>query len=1294
MTIKYKILFVFLFLHSSFLFANEVFRHISIKDGLSSNRTYRAVQDSKGFIWITTDAGVDRFDGENIVHYNLEKQDELASMGFRFDRILIDKYDNIFVVNTRCYVYKFNKESGKFDLLKEFEKVYGKYVINVFLDSNHKLILGTPTNLIVYNYDSKSLDILKIRNPRYIIRYGDGYIFSTNGKLIKANSDFSKLEVLGKWTLKKGGKNNFDRILYDKNKNRIWVGTGRLGIYYFDLLTKEYKEAEFNNLVRNFPLWDMKLINDSTLLLGTDGSGLIELNTNAAKITARYQFNQDNDNSLSSNVIHGILLTKDSLYFITTDLGGIDIINPHRPKFQRIKRERGNPNSLRNNVVYSIREISPDLLAFGTDRGLSFWNRKTDRWKNPGRNSTNSNNVVTRITNAKDGTYWVNYFIGKTRVFNASEKFREVPPEIASVTNSKAMLFDDRTNTLWMARNSSHTRLISYNFDTHVLNNLTIPFIHVIVEYKDNKIFAGTADGLYIIDSNSGEYTQFSNMLESKLRRITSLATDADGTVWIGSDGGGLARLNVETKSITRYGYKNGMASNHIYTLNIDDAGNVWAGTNYGISKVNPLTGKIDNYFSSDGIASVDFMHCASCKLHTGEIIIGGSNGATLFDPEKITPPDYSLNMVFTSLSVNQKEITVDNSDILTTSLHKTDEIELQHNENSFSIEFVNIDLIHPKQNKYIWKLDGFDNQWSKPAGTGKATYSNLSPGKYLFRVRLVSNLVSNNKVYEKKIGIIIHPPFWRSPVAFVFYFLLILLIILLALHYNRLMHDVRSTKEKLQYLANMAHEIKTPLTLIRAPIGDVIRQTENKTVKEKLNLAMENIEKLQMKIGQFLDFKKINKIEYIYPEKIDIIAFVKKKIFAFDLIAEKNNLKLTFESAVESQIIYCAPDMLDRIISNLLSNAVKYNKPGGFINVRIVVEEPYWTLIVTDSGIGIPSKEQNRIFKPFYRANNAIGANISGSGVGLALVADMVKVLNGTISLKSKENRGSTFTLKFPVGKPDIHNTETEQVVKDTVTEVAETRNADFDLLKILIVEDDGELRSYIKKELSKHYEVIEAVDGEEGLEKVQKELPDLVLSDVAMPRMNGRQLCINIKSHSSISHIPVILLSGLDSKEHIIKGLAAGADDYITKPFDSMILIAKIENLIDSRKKVKEILLNSGQEGFDAEIKNDLDKQFVKQITEIIEDNLSDPELSVRLLYSSAGMSRTAFYHKLKSLINLSPAEFIRMIRLNKAKELLLERRYNVNEVAYMCGFTDPKYFSTSFKKQFGKSPSAFIK
>jgi signal transduction histidine kinase/DNA-binding response OmpR family regulator/ligand-binding sensor domain-containing protein len=1293
MTLK-KLLLIWLFALLNFVASgNGVFKHISVKDGLSSNRTYRAVQDNEGFVWVTTGMGVDRFDGKNIVHYDLEMHDELSSYGYQFNTILKDENDNIFVVNNRSYIYRLNRNKDEFELIPAFNNYHGKYIYNAII-SHNKMLCVTPSRMIIYDYKKDSLykPPQQFNNIYNITDAGDGYLLIRANKIFKADHDLSTLDELCELKSNASKIPILRNIINGSKKGEFWIGTDNSGIFHFDLNTGKYKEVKANRHLKNFPVRDIKLINDTTLLIGSDGAGLIIMDTKTGEITAQYQNDQDDDNSISSNVIHGIQVTANSLYFITTDIGGISIMNPNKPEFQLIKRIRGNPNSLLNDVIYSIVEPGPGELIFGTDRGLSLWNRNKNKWKNIDYSSSGSrNNVVTQIATAGDGTFWVSYFIGETRVFNASPKFKFVPDELKAIKNSKAMLFDDRTNTLWMSRNGRNIRLVSYNFDHHSLNHYTIPNVLCLKKYKKKNIIVGTSEGLYIINIYTNDFSRFSN-LPSQFYRITSIAISKNNKIWIGSDRSGIARIDMNSNEIETFTTDNGLLSNHIFAISTDNNGNLWASSDKGLSKIEAGNGHIINFFKSDGVVTTNFMNRAICKLHTGEIIIGSAIGATLFDPDKIKRNSYHENLVFTNLYVNQKKITPAGSEILSATLNNTDHIHLKYDENSFAIEFTNIDLIHPAQHKFSWILEGLEKEWTKPSVTSTASYSNLKPGEYTFRVRLISGLSSAGLPHQRTIKITITSPAWRTPVAFIIYFFVILLIIYLALYYNKLMHDVRSSREKLQYLANMAHEIKTPLTLIKAPIGDLLKKAEDKTEKEKLELAINNIEKLQKKIGQFLDLKKIDNLEYVHHEKIDIIAFVKKKIYAFNLVAERKNIKLTFESAYESRIIYCEPDMLDRIISNLLSNAIKYNRPGGFINVRIHIDDDHWTLIVTDSGIGIPRKELNKIFKPFFRAENAMKANKPGSGIGLALVADILKVLNGTITVKSKENKGTTFTLKFPTGEPDMNEgTESDDNFSES-EETEETTGSD-DAIKILVVEDDKELREYISKELANHYNVIEASDGNEAMTKVIKELPDLVLSDVAMPRMNGRQLCINIKSKPSTSHVPVILLSGLDSKEHILKGLEAGADDYITKPFDSSILIAKIENLINSRKKVKDMLLDPAKGSLDAEIKNDYDKEFVAKITALVEENISDPDVSVRMLYTSVGMSRTAFYHKLKSLIDMSPAEFIRLIRLNKSKELLLTKQYNINEVAYMCGFSDPKYFSTSFKKHFGKSPSAFV-
>lgn len=1276
-------------------YADNRFKHLTIKDGLSSNRVYQSVQDKAGFIWICTDEGIDRFDGKNIVHYPLEMHNEFAGLGYQFTRILIDKYDEIFVISNRTFVYRLDRLADKFVRIKEFEPYYGKYVFTAYLDSRKNLMISEPENFFVYNYQAKKLIKLpkKISENRiYSITETDNhYILGSINQLYLLSYDFKSLKKIGTWNLPTDKQVEFKNLLYEKKNKGLWIGTKNYGIIYYDFKSNSYKENKFNDYLKEFPVWDIKKANDSTLLIGTDGAGLFAIDHKHKKIIKQYLYNQDDENTISSNVIHGILVSKNSLYFIATDIGGINILNPRKKDFISIKREKGNKNSLGNNVIHAIEEISPGVIAFGTDRGISLWYRKTNLWRHiESETQTGRNNVVTEIAKANDGTFWVGYFIKPTKVYNASKKYNYVPEEIQACKNSKAMFFDNNTNTLWVGKNGQKIRLLAYNYNTHTLSRLTLPGITTLTA-TDKYILAGTFSGLYLIDKKNHDFKLF-NYLTGRLNKVTSIKVSKNDILWLGSDGGGLARIDLSTDSIFVYDTNKGLASNHIYSIEIDDSGIVWAVTEESLAKINPENKKIINYFKSDGIISGDFKYNASCKTASGDIIIGGINGATIFSPDKVRKPINTPNLLFTGFYINQNKLTPANSDILKQPLNQTKEIRLKYNQNSFSIHFTNIDFIHPEQSKYSWILEGEDKEWSQPSNTGVASYSNLPPGNYTFRVRVKPISYSESKPLEKVLHIKINLPFWKTPWAFVIYTFIILFFILLALYYNKLMHDVRSSREKLRYLANMAHEIKTPLSLIRAPIGDLMKQTDNESMQEKLRLAMNNVEKLQKRISLFLDFKRIDKIQNIHLERIEIIGFVKKKIFAFDILAKRNQIKLTFETALDTLDVYCDPDLLDRIISNLLSNAIKYNKPGGFVNVRIRLEEPYWILRVTDSGIGIPRKEQKKVFRPFFRASNALYLKKQGSGVGLALVADMVEVLKGTIKLESKENRGATFTVKLPIGKPDIHDINYMHKLEDENANESNEINQNK-LFKILIAEDEQELRKYIKKEFEKKYAIIEAQDGQDALNKVQKELPDLVLTDVAMPRMNGRQLCMNIKSQTATSHIPVILLSALDSKDHILKGLAAGADDYITKPFDSSILIAKIENLINNRKKVKEKLINPEIGSLDNEIKSDLDKEFIKKIKELIEDNLSDPDLSVRTLYTYMGMSRTAFYHKLKSLIDLSPAEFIRLIKLNKAKELLLKGKYNINEVAYMCGFSDAKYFSTSFKKQFGKSPSNFI-
>jgi signal transduction histidine kinase/DNA-binding response OmpR family regulator/ligand-binding sensor domain-containing protein len=1273
---------------------NDNFRHLLRKNGLSANRTYQAIEDKEGFVWITTYEGVDRFDGQEIVHYKLPMHDEIASQGYQFNYILIDKDNTIFIVNNRGYVFKLNRMSDKFELLKDFEEIYGRYVFNAMINSKKQIILGTPEGLIVYDYRTQRFIESKVDVAVFsIMEYENGYLIGLINGIARLSSDFQTYKKLGKWNEAVGYGIRLRTLSYDSLNQRIWFGTQNSGLNYFDIRLNKYFKSNLHKNLSNFPIWDIKLVNDTTMLVGTDGAGMFVIDLQKIKIKKHYTHNPDYEGSINSNVIHGILVSSENIYFITTDIGGVSVLTPLKPGFKILKREKNNVNSLKNNTVRSIKELPFGTIVFGTDRGVSFWDRQSNSWEHLN-NETDigRNKVVTSMACAKNGALWVGYFLGNNSIKKTTAKYNKLPDDIKHSRNPKAMFFDEEQNTLWIGRSGRQIRLLSYNYKTNAISKFVVPEISDI-ESMQGKILVGTHSGLYIIDKNTRNYHKCSKLNE-KLNRISCLFIDSKNRLWLGSDGAGLVRMNIFTDdSVFVFNEEKGLASNQLFSIEEDNIGRIWLATKAGLSVINPQSGKIINYFESDGADVGEFMNNASCKTSDGYLLFGGTSGVIMFKPENFKNyPKPKLNLFFTSLYVNQKKITEDSTYIFKKRLDSLEYIYLNHNENSFSLSFTNIDFLHPQQAKYSWILEGYDKKWTSASLTNKATYSNIPPGNYVFRVRLISYLMSDIEPFERTIKIEIKLPWYKTFWAYTLYITVIIGLIFLVLYYNKLKIEVKSTSDKLRYLINMAHEIKTPLTLIRAPISDLIQKSENESDIEKLEMAMANVGKLQKKIGQFLDFKRINQIENIQPELMDAVAFIQKKIFAFKLTAKRQNIDLNLRCNIDRLDIYSSTELLDKIINNLLSNAIKYNTAGGTVNIYLFKEGDVWGLTIEDSGIGIPEKEQNKIFSLFFRASNALESRKTGSGVGLVLVREMVNVLHGKLEFSSKENTGTTFKLLFPIGEINAQENNLIQAVTKQPLE-KEKHEAQKDKIKILIAEDEEELRAYIKKELSSSYAIIESNNGFDALALIRQELPDLVLSDVFMPQMNGRQLCMNIKSDTSISHIPVLLVSGLDSKDEILKGLAAGADDYMTKPFDPSILKAKIESLINNRKVLKTKIINADRIGLETNIRSEIDKAFVKKITTMVEDNLSDPDFSSQMFYTSVGMSRTAFYHKLKSLIDLSPAEFIRLVRLNKAKELLLSKKYNINEVAYRCGFSNAKYFSTAFKRQFGQSPSSFI-
>ena len=603
--------------------------------------------------------------------------------------------------------------------------------------------------------------------------------------------------------------------------------------------------------------------------------------------------------------------------------------------------------------------------------------------------------------------------------------------------------------------------------------------------------------------------------------------------------------------------------------------------------------------------------------------------------------------MVLDEFFLNHKRVLSGTDSPLDQPLNETDLIELNHDQNSFSIGFSSIDFLHSDQGDFQWKLENFDDEWiTNHEGTSVASYTNLNPGNYIFRLRMLDQkeeLIGN----EKQVELIVLPPFWSTPWAFLIYFVFGLLLFALIIYSNGLRIKSNHSREKLHYLVNMAHEIKTPLMLITAPLTDLLKNNKvDATMQQGLQIALKNADLLHRQMVQFLDFKRLNiRKKDLSLDPIDVVQLLRDKVFAFKVLADKKNIDFSLKSNLPDLVVNTDEKILDKVVSNLISNAIKYTNSGGKIVVELIGKKDSCKILVKDTGIGIPLGQRRKVFQLFYRTPNARESGSTGSGVGLVLASDLAQLIRGKVSLEESSSQGSIFSFMFPFERSNIID-KAIQLQANNLEQNDEMDSIPQSRIKVLLVEDNEDFREYSKSKLSDKFNVTTAPNGQVALDILKKEPQDIVVTDV-------------------------------------MQGLECGADDYIVKPYDYDLLISKIEALLQNRSVLKRKFLFHDDEEGEMEFSNALDKEFVSKITQFIEDNISDSNVSPKDLCDLMGMSRTSFYHKLKALMDVSPNEFIRTIRLKKGRALLLENNYNVSEVAYHVGFSDAKYFGTIFKK-----------
>ena len=874
--------------------------------------------------------------------------------------------------------------------------------------------------------------------------------------------------------------------------------------------------------------------------------------------------------------------------------------------------------------------------------------------------------------------------------------------------------------------------------------------IRTICEDRNGWIWVGTSEGVFVFDpdriiKDPNDFYQYNlDNHALKSNEIKSIIQDKKGRIWIAESGIGFCVANIKNDykdiSFTHYTVNDGLVHSVVQAFIEDDEGNIWVSTEYGISCFNPENKIFNNYFFSNYI--LGNVYTEGCtKLKDGRLAFGTNHGLIILNTKQIKNKEKIPSVTFTDLKLNGISVRpADMDSPLTAALAYTDAISLKYYQSSFVIDFSTFDYPISTNTRFSYKLEGYDDDWSIPSTLNFAAYKNLPAGTYYLHVKAcsVSGIWSDN---EETLEIKVTPPFWATGWAFFVYILIAGIIMYFVYRTIRNINNLRNkikvekqlTEYKLVFFTNISHEFRTPLTLIQGAL-DRIHRTHNipKEIRYSIKLMDKSTQRMLRLINQLLEFRKMqnNKLA-LSLEETDVIAFLYEIYLSFQDTAESKNMDFKFIPSVNSYKMYIDKGNIDKIAYNLLSNAFKYTPSGGKIEFSIYIDKQKQLLImkVTDTGVGIPKEKRNELFKRFMQSS----FSSDSIGVGLHLTHELVHVHKGNICYEENPSGGSIFIVTLPtdssiyqsndflipenailkeeaqnhpslsaLNEENAHSEseeeidkEVENIEKELKTELnSSDQEGPLNKRKILIIEDDNDVREFLKEELTPYFEVAAEADGKNGLEYAHNNDIDLIISDVMMPGYNGFEITRKLKSDFSTSHIPIILLTALNAAESHLEGVKSGADSYITKPFSTKLLLASIFKLIEQRDKLKEKFSNDLSAKRPVMCTSDKDKEFVENLTKIVEEQLTNPEFTADDFASMMSLGRTIFYRKVRGVTGYTPKEYLRIMRMKKAAELLSTKKYTVSEVTYMVGINDPFYFSRCFKAQFGISPSSYQK
>ena len=1334
------------------------FTAITSKDGLSSNTVNAIIKDRYGFIWFGTEDGLTKFDGLNYTVYRHNPKDTTSLWANEINCLFEDKTGQLWI-GTSGSLHLYNRKKNNFRHFKsnsEYNGFTSAIIKSVCRDYLGQIWVATLSGLnrldpvsgqVTKFQELKSVPVEISSEPittvfedshrRMWIGAKHGlYLYERNsGRFIAYSPNSHEPQSLAGGIIK---------AITEDARGNVWFGTaGGLskllpdGKHFQNITTAGPPNR---NLSSNM-VYALAPASNNSLWIGTE-QGLNVLNLESG-IVEHYLPNGRDSYSLSGKSVRCILIDKQGINWLGTYVAGVNKCDRNLTFFSLKKSNPYDINGLSSRFVTSFAAGNNKEIYIGTDGGgLNVFNTETELFKHikfAGKNGTDLS--ILALARTRDGSLWIGTFQdGLFRYNPLTGAVKQFLPGggISSINHPDIFcLKEDRNGRLWIGTNGGGVNIYDpktktfkyYVSHPHAGYELSLPLNGYMRDFEEDQYgrmwIASHGSGIAIYDPRNEQFSVLSH-LEGNLTsdKINLLYRDHHGNMWAGS-GDGLIKINVLTKKTETFSETNGLADEVIHKILEDDFGRIWFSTNKGISWLDPVHKTVKNYNTYNGLQSGSFEQGAGFRDKQGILYFGGIDGFNYIQPKSIRINRNYTPIVFTDIQIGDRFVTSADADVLTEDISVAREIRLNYKQN-FSISFVGLNYTSPKQNKYYYRLKGFDKDWINAGGKTTAYYTNLSPGNYVFQVKGRNSDGLWNKD-EKSITLIIKPPFWMTIYAYLFY-ALVAGSLLLYIRYRGIqklkiefkqeeakreaerLHEL--DKLKIKFLTNLSHDFRTPIALIMAPVDKLLSQKSEEGTTAQLRMIKRNTRRLLNIVNQLFDFRTIEERELkLNLIEGDVIAFLREVGDSFQDLSEKKRIMFVFKSVLDSLVIKFDPDKLERILFNLLSNAFKFTLEGGKVMLSVYLKHnqdeaaQHIVIEVADTGIGMDKNQQEHIFNRFYQ--NRLSGNIfnPGSGIGLSIVKEFVELHGGKIELKSEPGNGSTFCVTLPAesivlsafGKqlPDVIELEDKLVVieeQKQLVPVTKGKNTET-LPVVLVVEDNEDFRFYLKDNLSVQYKVIEAADGKEGWQKALAVHPELIVSDVMMPHMDGIEFSMKLKSDKRTSHIPVILLTASSREEAQINGLLTGANDFLTKPFDFEILDIKIKNILAFNRTLrttytKQVKVNTA----DIPIQSAQEK-FLTAVVAYIEENLNNVQLSVEDLSRHMGMSRGSLYNKLLEVSGLSPVEFIRSIKLEKAAQLLEKSDMNIAQIAYAAGFTTPNYFAKSFKSKYQMLPSEYL-